>query len=100
MPPTRTRTNHMPSCRLDRWEGSSRQFVTAMATLATIRAKNNATKTYFQDPRSLWSLVLPIRKSQKSVNGLAMAVSPFVVGARENLAGYPQYRFEDTQSIG
>src|SRR5437899_10574739 len=67
-----TRTNHVPRCDPVRWEGSSCQFLMAITTLATMSAKNSATKRYFHEPRALRSSVFPITKSQKSENGFGM----------------------------
>jgi hypothetical protein len=47
----------------------------AIAMLATMSAKNSATKRYFHEPRALWSSVFPITKFQKSLNGFGMVLS-------------------------
>src|SRR5947209_34836 len=72
MPPTSTRRNQVARCEPVRCERSSCQFFTAMTTLATTSARNSATNRYFHAPSALWSSVFPIKKSQKSDNGLGM----------------------------
>src|SRR3954447_21096061 len=105
MHPTSTRMTQVATCVPVRWDGSSRQFWTAMAMLPARRARNRATKRYFHKPRASWSGVRPIRNSQVSVNGLdigglpRMSCDPYCRGTCPWRREANGYRF-DRRALG
>src|SRR5215217_5458615 len=87
MQPISTRMTQVATCVPVHWDGSSRQFWTAMAMLAAIRTRNRTTKRYFHRPRASWSGVWPIRNSQVSVKGLDIGGLPLRMGCSLHCAG-------------